>query len=78
VQAAGLQSGLPLLAVTVRRSGLQSAELWVRWGDLSQRHHRRLITDITVTGMATVTDTTRVTIGEVIIVLTADRLRGPP
>jgi hypothetical protein len=81
VQAAGLPSGLPQLAVMVRRSALQSAELWAQWGVLLQRHHRPLITVTTVTGITatTVTDNTRVTTGEDITVLTADRRwRRPP
>jgi len=81
VQAAGLPSGLPQLAVMVQRSALQSAELWAQWGVLLQRHHRPLITVTTVTGITatTATDNTRVTTGEDITVLTADRRwRQPP
>ena len=79
-QAVGLQSGLPLPAVTVLPSARQSAELWGRSQALSQRHPRPLITATTITGITatTVTDTTRVTTGEDVIVLTADRLEGPP
>jgi len=84
VQAAGLPSGLPQLAVMVQRSALQSAELWAQWGVLLQRHHRPLITVTTVTGITatTATDNTRVTTGDDIIAPTADKpwraQRRPP
>src|ERR1700731_630324 len=62
-EAVGLQSGLPLPAVTVLPSARQSAELWGRSQALSQRHPRPLITATTTTGITatTITDTTRVT-----------------
>ena len=78
--AAELQLGLPLLAVTVRRSALRSAGLWVQWEALSQRHRRLLITHTIITGITaiTITNTTRATTGENIIVLTVDKRWGAP
>jgi hypothetical protein len=76
----GAAIGLPLPVVTVPPSAPRSEELWARSPALSQRHPRPLITATTITGITatTVTDTTRVTTGEDVIVLTADRLEGPP
>jgi len=61
-------------------SAPRSVELWVQWGALSQRHHRPLITDITITGITatTVTDNTRVTTDGDIIVLTAAKPSEAP
>jgi hypothetical protein len=55
--------------------GAGSAEPWVQWVVLSQRRHRPLITDTTIVGNTaiTITNTTRATTGENIIVLTADK-----
>ena len=65
----------PLPVDMVLLSALQSAELLVRWEVLSPRHHRLLITATTITGNTaiTITNTTRATTGENIIVLTADK-----
>ena len=55
--------------------GARSAERWVQWGALSQRHHRPLITATTITDNTamTITNTTRATNGANIIVLTVDK-----